>query len=95
MRRLNIKIMDKNIDPIIEFLLNSKTESVINSLAQNIIAEGIPENSNFQIMGIALLAVDDAKTMQNPSSSNPFYLSVFNRAKELINGEVRTTNNPL
>jgi hypothetical protein len=32
--------------------------------------------------------------MQNPSSSNPFYLSVFNRAKELINGEARTTNNP-
>lgn len=53
MRRLNItNIMNENIDPIIEFLLNSETESVINSLAQNIIAEGIPENSNFQIMGI-------------------------------------------
>lgn len=76
--------MNLNLDPIIEFLLNSETESVINSLAQNIIAEGIPENSNFQIMGIALLAVDDAKTTNKPNSSNPFYLEVFNRAKQLI-----------
>jgi len=76
--------MKQSIDPIIEFLLNPETESLINSLAQNIITDGIPVESNFLIIGIALLAVDDAKTMQNPTSSNPFYLSVFNRAIELI-----------
>ena len=76
--------MKQSIDPIIEFLLNPETESLINSLAQNIITDGIPVESNFLILGIALLAVNDAKTMQNPVSSNQFYLSVFNRTIELI-----------
>ncbi len=75
--------LQPNIDSIIEFLLNAETEKIINDLAQKIIEQGIPQTSTYQLMGIALLAVDDAKTQEHPSSANPIYKAVFDRAKKL------------
>ena len=91
--------LPQGFDQLIYFLLSLDTVSGIKNnfadtcLSISCFAENIPiEEKSFQqmgntkpqIIGIALLAVDDAKTMQNPTSSNPFYLSVFNRAIELI-----------
>lgn len=87
-------------DKIIQLLINTDTDSVIDNLAQNILAvshftENIPVgDAKFQLMGITLLAVDDAKTTDRPSSANRIYKAVFDRAKELINGETRVPHIP-
>jgi len=96
-------------DQIIQLLLQTDTESEIknnfaaSAYAVSCFAESIPmEDKVFQqmgdtkpqIIGVALLAVDDAKNQEVPDAANPIYRAIFNRAKELINGEARTTNNP-
>lgn len=91
-------------DKLIEILLNIDTSKAIDDLAKSIFAascfaENIPiedktfhqmGDTKFQIIGITLLAVDDAKNTDQPSSANPIYKAVFGRAKELINHETRS-----
>jgi len=98
LRRLNItNIMEDfklEFDKVINSLLASDTNEIIKDLADRVVAQGVPDSRDCQIFGIALLAVDDAKTTDRPCSANPIYKAVFDRAKELINGETRSTHNP-
>jgi hypothetical protein len=79
-------------DKMINSLLDSDTNGILEDLAERVVSQGVPDSQECQIFGIALLAVDDAKITDLPSSANPIYKAVFDRAKELINGETRSTH---
>ncbi len=96
---LNIMNLPQGFDRLIQFLLRLDTESEIRNsfaascFAVSCFAENIPiEEKSFQqmgdtkpqIIGIALLAVDDAKNTAHPSSANSIYRAIFNRAKQLM-----------
>lgn len=89
--------LSNEFDELIQALLKINTSNAIDDLARNIyavscITENMLKNNifeqmkdpKFQVLGIALLAVDDAKTQEHPSSANPIYRAVFDRAKELM-----------
>ena len=91
--------LPQGFDQLIRFLLSLDTVSGIKNnfadtcLSISSFAENIPiEEKSFQqmgntkpqIIGIALLAVDDAKTTDRPYSANFIYRAIFDRAKQLI-----------
>jgi len=91
--------LPQGFDQLIRFLLSLDTVSGIKNnfadtcLSISCFAENIPiEEKSFQqmgntkpqIIGIALLAVDDAKTTDRPYSANFIYRAIFDRAKQLI-----------
>ena len=91
--------LPQGFDQLIQFLLRLNTVLAITNnfadtcFAISCFAENIPiEEKSFkqmgdtkpQIIGIALLAVDDAKITDRPYSANSIYRAIFDRAKQLI-----------
>ena len=84
-----MKELPTELTELIINLINSDTKTIIERMAQNVLAD--PESCitamddpRYRASGIILLAVDDAKTTEQPSSANEFYRLVFYKTKELV-----------
>jgi hypothetical protein len=73
------------IGDIIDYLLVSDTSKLIVDLADSVIANPSLVETFPQTLGIIVLAVDDAKTSDRPSSQNALYLDTFRMTKERLN----------
>ena len=72
------------LDSIIQMFLMADTESVIKQVADRQLKGCNLPNEVETAIGIILLAVDDAKTSDHPSSANALYVQSFNRAKYFL-----------
>ena len=73
------------IGDVIDYLLVSDTSKLIVDLADSVIANPSLVETFPQALGIIVLAVDDAKMSDCPSSQNALYLDTFRMTKERLN----------
>ncbi len=72
------------LNDVIDYLLVSDTSKLVVDLAGSVIANPSLVETFPQAFGIIVLAVDDAKTSDIPTSRNSLYLDAFNRAKAIL-----------
>lgn len=83
-------LLPPEVTELIINLINSDTTTIIERMAKNVLANpeamfSMTSFDTYQLAGIVLLAVDDAKTSDRPASANGLYQAVFNKTKELLN----------
>lgn len=80
-------------DDIISILLKANTKEFIDSTMANFIVNDQPIETVYQALGIAIIAVNDAKISNNkPSFTHPLYLDAFNKARAIL--DERAKNAP-
>ena len=77
----------KQIDSIIQYLIDLDTKQIVKEIADLMIEN--PESIKCfpRVIGIAILAVEDAKENKGSSSVDSSYMQVYNEAKRLLDAK--------
>ena len=78
----------KQINDIIQYLISLDTAQIVKGIADLMIENNPKSIESFpKVIGIAVLAVEDAKQNKGSSSVDSSYMEVYNKAKRLLDAK--------